>query len=177
MMSARLPALLMAIMFLAACSSGSTIAVDPTVPDAPVPTSWADVESAELPAFDESLPVIDRNVRHDAPDSLLRSLADDGIIEEVQGFRIQVFSSIDRIQAIQMEESVEAWIRRRTPERRVELGIASPQVVYNIFSSPYFRVRVGDFRFREDAAALRDALAREYQGVLIVPDLVTVVRR
>lgn len=177
MMSTRLPVLLMAVTLLAACSSGSTIAVDTTAPDAPVPTSWADVETADVPAFDETLPVMDRNVRHDAPDSLLLSLADDGIVEEVQGFRIQVFSSINRIEAIQMEESVEAWIRQRTPERRAELGIAKPQVVYNIFSSPYFRVRVGDFRHRGDAAALREALSREFQGVLIVPDMVTVVRQ
>ena len=177
MMSVRVSVFLLAVALLAACSSGSTIAVDPSEPDAPIATSWADVEVADLPAFDEALPAMDRNVRHDAPDSLLFSLADDGIVEEVQGFRIQVFSSINRIEAIRMEESVDAWIKQRTPERRAELGIAKPQVVYNIFSSPYFRVRVGDFRRREDAGALREALSREFQGVLIVPDLVTVVRQ
>lgn len=165
------------MLLLAGCSSGAVLSPDAAPSDIPTPAAWSEVETVDVPAFDEVLPTVERTVTHDAPGILLRSEADDGIVEEVAGFRVQLFSSINRLEAIQMEEDVEAWLRRRTPEQRAQLGLATMPKVYNIFSSPYFRVRVGDFRERERAQRLRDALARDFQGVLVVPDRVTVVRQ
>jgi len=163
----------------AGCSSGPRIATDEGTPEAPVPAAWADVETADLSGRDVTPPVRTGMVTHDVPRRLLESRADDGIVEEVPGYRVQVFSSIDRNEALIMQDAVEEWIEDLDEERRAELGLAQShqqEVARTVFASPYYRVRVGDFRTRAEATALRSAMERRFPRLLVVPDQVRVTR-
>jgi hypothetical protein len=74
---------------------------------------------------------------------------------EVRGFRVQVFSS-----NIQQTARREAFRVKELVERNF------PDVgVYESFSSPFWRVRVGDFRTREDAEEFRTELRRAFPAL------------
>jgi hypothetical protein len=106
----------------------------------------------------------------------MRSLADRGIAVERQGFRVQVFSSINRRETVETEERLLDWLETRSDEELRRWGIRGAQDVYNIFASPYYRIRVGNFTTRNQAMALHDALSRTFPNVLVVPDRVRIVR-
>lgn len=161
------------------CASGSRVAPPPEVAEAPAPDTWADVETIDLSGREVTPPARSRAVEHDVPRSLLESRADDGIVEQVPGYRVQVFSSIDRNEALIMLDSVEEWLKGLSEEKRVELGLPADEdqeVARTVFASPYYRVRVGDYRTREEATALRQAMERRFPRLLVVPDQVRVTR-
>jgi len=168
-----------AMLLVSGCSSGSRVAAEEDEPLVAPPATWAEVETHDLSDRDVTPPVRQRVVRHDVPAILLESRADDGIVEEVQGFRVQVFSSIERNEALIMQDAVEDWIESLSDERRRELGLGnatSEAIARTVFASPYYRVRVGNFRTRNEAMALRDAMQRRFPQLLVVPDKVRVTR-
>ncbi len=161
------------------CASGPRMATDQEAPEAAAPKTWADVETVDLSGRDVSVPVRSRVVEHDVPESLLESRADDGIVEEIMGYRVQVFSSIDRNEALIMLDSVMEWVDSLEEERRRALGLSrsgQEEVARTIFASPYYRVRVGDFRTKDQAVVLRNAMERRFPQLLVVPDQVRVTR-
>ena len=86
--------------------------------------------------------------------------------EEVSGFRVQVFSS-----NIQQTARSEAFrIKALVEERFPDVG------VYESFSAPSWRVRVGDFRTRAEAEELRTELRRAFpelqREMFITPDII-----
>lgn len=101
------------------------------------------------------------------PESKLKSLSPDGIqegsvkeavggagMEEVLGYRVQIFVSDLEFDARSMEEK--ALIEFDEP-------------VYLIFDSPNYKVRVGDCRSRAEANALRqEAVKMGYTGAWVV---------
>lgn len=140
------------------------------------PTKWSEVEKVDLNAFPEVPVEIDRDVKHDVPEILMKSQADDGVIEQVDGFRVQVFSSAVQSEAIQSEDRVRDWINSLTEQRRTALGIQSSSVIHSLYIQPYYRVRMGDFLTRAKAQNLLNALKSTFPGALVVPDLIQVRR-
>lgn len=74
----------------------------------------------------------------------------------MSGFRIQVYSGTNRPEAEHI---------------RQEIGQNYPGTpVYMIYQSPYFKIRVGDFRNRIEAQELFYKLKQQYTGILLAPD-------
>lgn len=117
-----------------------------------------------------------RRIEHDVPEILMTSSADDGVIEEVEGYRIQIFSSLEQHETIEREEEARLWLHSLGDEQRKALGIEGGVDVYTYYRQPYYRVRIGDFQNREDAALLVARLSRVFPSALIVPDLIKIVR-
>lgn len=107
-------------------------------------------------------------------DDLTRMMQDriEGRVREtvtVQGFRVQVFS--DNNQQTAKADAFEV-------EKRIgQSGIESP--VYVLYNPPFWKVRLGDFRTREEALLMKDEILRllpDLQGsTYIVKDMIQVV--
>lgn len=77
-------------------------------------------------------------------------------IRNQPGFRVQVISTNKRNEATEMK----AKVMQLYPDYRTYLD----------YQAPYFKVRVGDFKNRDEAADLRDKLSSSFTGgVFVVP--------
>jgi hypothetical protein len=168
--------LLLLGMMMSACSATTPVMEEKPAMEPVGPTTWAEVEKVEMRNYPDALPRVDDTLVHDVPQSLMNSTADDGSQIEIEGFRIQVFSSSERDEAAVVEDAVERWLSGLSDGQRNALGLPDIIPVYAFYQSPFYRVRVGDFEKREDAARLAAALKRQWAGALVVPDRVTVMR-
>jgi hypothetical protein len=82
------------------------------------------------------------------------------VIYTGKGFRVQIFSGSDRDKAI----AVKTEFMRRFP------GIRT----YLIYNRPCFRVKVGNYRNRGEAAVMLKEANRVYSPCVIVPDSITI---
>ena len=77
-----------------------------------------------------------------------------------KGYRVQIYNGPDRAKAL----SVKSEFMRHFP------GVHS----YLIYSSPGFRVKIGDYRNRSDAEGMLREANSMFNPSMIVPDLVTI---
>ena len=79
--------------------------------------------------------------------------------ETVQGFRVQVFSTNEYDEASMVRSSLEQ---------------AFPaEWIYTVYDAPTYKVRIGDYLTRGDAATMKDSIeAKGQTGAWIVPDQV-----
>ncbi len=175
-MTRRLLIPLLAALFMAACSATapSTVDVLPVEPEGP--TTWPEVEEVDMNDYPDVLTAEETTLEHDVPQSLMNSTADDGTPVELDGFRVQVFSSSEREEAVQVEDEVQRWLNGLSEGQRNALGLSEAVTVYSFYRPPFYRIRVGDFERREEATRLTSALQRRWPGALIVPDRVTIIR-
>lgn len=79
-------------------------------------------------------------------------------IRSVHGYRIQIYNGRDRNEAQQ---------------RKIEFIRSHPDTrAYLSYMAPTYRLKVGDFKTREDAIPLYRELTRQYSPCMIVPDIV-----
>ncbi len=163
------------LLLLVGCSSSQPVVN--TTPQVVVvgPSNWSEVEQINPANFPDPPVVTDKDIVHDVPEILMTSSADDGVVEEVEGFRVQVFSSVDRIEAINAEESLRRWLNSKTEEELAELGLLSSSEVISLYRQPYYRVRIGAFRTRDEAAPLSEVMKRIFPSTLVVPDFVEII--
>ncbi|HNX88506.1 MAG TPA: SPOR domain-containing protein [Paludibacteraceae bacterium] len=96
-------------------------------------------------------------------DSRLNVLLNDHVNREIKpsgpysgpGYRVQVFSSNDFKTAKSESASIERQLRSTFPE----------QNVYRIYASPFWKVRVGDFRSIEEARTFRAELINAFPNL------------
>jgi len=162
--------------FVAACSSSSPVVTDVQPEEPTGPTSWSEVETVDMNDYPDMLPDVDDTLEHDVPQSLMNSTADDGTAVELDGYRVQVFSSSERNEAAQVEDEVQRWLNGLSEGQRNAMGLGEVVSVYSFYRPPFYRIRVGDFEKRDDALTLTSALQRQWPGALIVPDRVTIIR-
>lgn len=82
-------------------------------------------------------------------------------IRNQSGFRVQVISTNKRGDASEAKARV--------------MHLFSDYRTYLDYQAPYFKVRVGDFKTREEAAELRDKLSDLFSGgVFVVPAIINV---
>jgi len=173
----RFPSLILLIaVVLSACSTTAPVVVDEPAAEPAGPRTWAEVESVDMNDYPDTLPRVDDTLVHDVPQSLMNSTADDGTQVELDGFRVQVFSSSEREEAVQVEDAIQRWLNSLSDGQRNALGLSENVAVYSFYRPPFYRLRVGDFEKREDAARLASALQRNWPGALVVPDRVTIIR-
>lgn len=77
---------------------------------------------------------------------------------KVRGYRIQIYNGIDRNKATAIQSD---FIKSHP-------GVSA----YLIYNQPHFRVRVGNFRTRNEASELYEALRKQYT-CMIVPTIIT----
>ncbi|PID28874.1 MAG: hypothetical protein CR982_03945 [Candidatus Cloacimonadota bacterium] len=86
----------------------------------------------------------------------------DTTIVELDGYRIQLFKSTDMEEAKEKKAFYEKVLKNRN--------------IYLLFNEPLFKIRMGDFKYREDAEAEQIRLkSLNYRNPLIVPDKIKVV--
>ena len=82
-------------------------------------------------------------------------------IRNQPGFRVQVITTNKRNEA----NDAKAKVMQLFPDHRSYLD----------FQAPYFKVRIGDFKSREEATELRDKLTQYFSGgVFVVPATINV---
>jgi hypothetical protein len=85
-----------------------------------------------------------------------RNIEENKLADGIAGYRIQIYSASDR------KGAVEARTRF--------LQLYPDADAYLIYQQPNFRVRVGDFRTKQEAHALFKLMLQEFPEVIIVPD-------
>ena len=91
--------------------------------------------------------------------------------QQVDGFRIQIFTSESRDSAERVRGEAMTWLTRN-PAAAGSERYGSPLVAY---LEPYYRVRMGAFAVEQDARQALDLVRRQYPEAFIIPDLVTVL--
>ncbi len=169
--------LVLATVAFGACSGPRSPDLGAGVPD-PVTrrADMSEVETFDAEAYRDVPPATEISVNHDVPDALLQSRADAGIVQVLDGYRVQVFSSLDGNEAVQAEEDVKTWWNGLTPDQLAEYGLSASPAVYNNYKLPLYRVRAGDFTRRSDAERLMVLMASRFATVFVVPDKVTIRR-
>lgn len=170
-----LPALL-AIFFVSACATVGAVE-DPADPADEVEAELvlADYEEFDVTPYREAEPSR-RDISHDVPAVLMDGRAGEGTVRTVQGFRIQIASSVERYDAVLAEEQAKSWWRDDGQAGSPALfGADLP--TYVVYMQPYYRVRVGNFTSRAEAQRALSAVERQFPGSFIVPDTVTVISR
>ena len=160
------------------CASSGKI----PVADAHAPTTAAIVETVREEAFDPS-PWPDAPldtliaIAHDVPASLMEGRAAEGTRAEAPGFRVQIFSSLERNAAVEAQENVQAWWRKQRDEGAIPEDIFPDGLpVYSVYSQPYYRIRIGDFSSPGEARTVHGILARRFTDAFVVPDTIVITR-
>ena len=78
---------------------------------------------------------------------------------QYKGFRIQVLNTRSREEAFKLKSDI--------------MQMFPSQKAYVLYQSPYFKVRVGNFPEKDEAAAFRSKLLKKYrQNVYVVEDVI-----
>lgn len=142
------------------------------------PIDWAEYEDFDPEPYREPAGDPANMIRHDVPEILLSAdVTAFSSSEEQSGFRIQVISTLDKKEADQMVEDALTWWQEFIAD--AALSALYPQIeseppVYQDFRAPYYRVRIGNFRNREDAERLLDVVEKSYASAFIAPDRVLI---
>lgn len=167
---------------LAACSGTGPAA--PSGPDAgpdETPPTYPAYETFDASPYD-SAPPARVETGHDVPAGVMAgrvvvparagvSAPTEPRPRQVEGYRVQVFSSASRTAAEETRDGAVAWWER--VQRRPGAPATLEAVV--VYLQPYYRVRLGAFGTDDDAEAALEFVRAEYPEAFLVPDLVTVV--
>ncbi len=175
--STLLMAGLTVVLFAAGCSGGR--GTTGTATDGDVQRDvvrMSDYEDFDAAPYTEEEPEMQTAVDHDVPENLMTGRADQGVERVIQGYRIQIYQSLDKAQAIEQEEAAIAWWDDVQIENRPEGLFEDGLPAYLDYRQPYYRVRIGDFLSREDAERAARVVGIRFPGSFIAPDVVTVTR-
>lgn len=179
----RLSILCIGLLMIVGCASTETTsqpADNGTGEEESLPTveiSVAPYETFDSSQFEEQPPrIAATTVAHSAPPQLLEVRADRGVEQVVDGFQIQVYSSIERSAAEQVRQEVQAWWEDQRDN--VEASLFPEGMPINIeFGQPYYRVRIGAFAERESALEALQVVRRTFDDAFLARSQVTITRQ
>ncbi len=161
-------------LILSACSGPREVVDDDEPDELPTPAvQMSDYEDFDPAPYREAERTPATEIAHDVPDALMEGRADEGVTATVRGYRVQVFSTLDRDEAIAQEEAAKSWWESNAEAAPPGVGMMP---VYRVYIQPYYRVRMGNFRSREAAERAREFLAQRFPDAFIVPDTVEITR-
>lgn len=174
------PALLVlcAVLALPGCSqlASSSNSDGTQVVSNDLPVNWAEVEDFDADRYAEEQPAPRPDITHDVPAELLRRGGDEGISAgEQNGFRINVFSSTDPLEADRAAAQATAWWQELQENGDLIDTYTTREYdppVYQDYRAPYYRVRIGNFADRADAQRMLKLVEDRYPNAFIVPDQV-----
>ncbi|MDQ7039831.1 MAG: SPOR domain-containing protein [Rhodothermus sp.] len=141
-----------------------------------VPINWAIYEDFE-PARYPDPPPPPLVVQHEVPVELMEGRAGASAVRTVEGYRVQIFLTESKATADSIYATAAVWWRRMAAQGALE-GIpgahADPPPIYIVYRAPYYRIRLGNFRTREEAERLRALAARRFEGAFVTSDQVIV---
>lgn len=163
-----LPGCIAALLLLAVgCSGSGTLAESGNNaatfgPESDIP---ADYEDFDATPYEEEPPSLEPVIVHDVPEVLLDAPR---AMQSASGFRIQIFSTQDKLVADSVVVLLEAfWSDLERQDAMEDIPGAPP--IYQDFRSPYYRVRLGDFLTREDANQVLIVVERRFPHAFIAP--------
>ena len=168
---ATLPCMIL-LTIASSCSGPATTGVAPAQPQtepAPVPVEEVAFDASR---YEEVPPPARVVIEHDAPQALLRGQTDQNRWGTRQGFRIQVLSTRSKEDADLMSGRVLRWWiteREQGALQQLQPRADGSPPVYQDFSEPYWRVRVGDFVERAEAQAVLAAVRAQFGSAFIAP--------
>ena len=157
-------------LFISACGTTDTV----TEPDRPV--FDIDEEIAEdyiaddMDDFDRFLfenrsRLSDQfaTIEHDIPEVFLREVVrDESEAEQYAGFRVQIISTRSVAEADSLQDDFRAWANEQIVGYEPE--------TYIFFRQPYYRVRTGDFRDRNQAIEFSRLVKTKFPEAWVVHD-------
>ena len=164
-------------------------------PQGPAPVDPADETPAPgYPAYetfdpsgysaepDRPEPVDPDDIEHDVPERVMAGRvvvpgqgappSTEPVATEVEGYRVQVFSTASRDAAERVRSDAVAW----WSGARSEPGAPASMEATVGYQQPYYRVRLGAFATREEADGALALVRRRFPDAYVVPDTVTVMR-
>jgi len=116
-----------------------------------------EIENVSIPILEDLR--IDQDAR--VKKMLKWHIQDNKMRDGMKGYRIEIFSS----STLNGKE--------RALNKKVEfLSLYPDNNVYVKFRAPVFKVRIGDFRTKNEALKLYKKIQKEYPGAFIVPDII-----
>jgi hypothetical protein len=164
-------------LLFAACA-GPRAGTD-TRPDGPDGTGDQGVRLSEYEDFDpssyEEEPPAETELQHDVPAHLMTGRPPETATRTVSGFRVQIAQTQDKFAADRAVEEALAWWREEAQRPNAPaLFSQAPPPVYTLYLQPYYRVRLGNFTSREEAARFIETVRARFSSALVVPDMVLV---
>jgi len=147
-------------LLVAGCSSSKN-----TSGDENAPYYLGAFEDFNADQYEDVTPPLDTvTTEHDIP-AKLQARASVGS-SMIRGFRVQLFSSLDRSEANEAMQKAITWWEDQTDRH------AERPPIYMEYEQPYYKVRAGNFRTRAAAAKMVDSLGRVFAGAFVVPSLI-----
>lgn len=155
------------LLLVVGCSGSGTLAesgnnVATPGPEYDIPT---DYEEFDATPYEEEPPSLEPVIVHNVPKVLLGAPR---AMQSASGFRIQIFSTQDKIAADSVVVLMEAFLSDLERQGAME-NIPGTPPIYQDFRSPYYRVRLGDFLTREDANQVLIVVERRFPHAFIAP--------
>ena len=152
------------------CSGSGTLAesgndVATPRPEYDIPAGY---EEFDATPYEEEPLSLESVIVHDVPEVLLRAPR---AMQSKSGFRIQIFSTQDKIGADSVVVLLEAFWNDLERQGAMEHILGTPPI-YQDFRSPYYRVRLGDFPTREDANQVLLVVERRFPHAFIAPAVI-----
>lgn len=90
----------------------------------------------------------------------------------VRGFQIQIHTTQENVDAHEIAEQATVWLASLDEGLVRKLNGSTDIPVEIKWLQPYYRVRVGHYRTREEARGMMAKLAEEFPAAFIVPDTI-----
>jgi len=183
----RVPVLVAAALLLAACSGPpqSTDSGDSSSDRGPRATSpeerearratLASVETFDVSQYATPPPARELDVQHQVPVQLMQGRADEGVTQTIDGFRVQVYSAQDKQSAEEFRERVRQWWSQARGDAPEDIFRGQLPIVVE-YGQPYYRVRIGAFASREEAAEALTFVQDEFADAFVARSTVTITR-
>lgn len=166
----------MLLVAVAACSGAGRVAETGTRPDDTVRVDTAAAETFDITPYRDEPAELSTDPEHDVPAPLMDNRADAGIEVTLDGFRVQVFSTLEEAEAAAAEEEARTLWEQTIAAAEPGANLPADLQVYRLFRQPYYRIRAGDFTDRDEADRVALIFASWFEGAMVVPDQVTVRR-
>lgn len=90
----------------------------------------------------------------------------------VRGFQIQIHTTEENAEAHNVAQEASSWLASLDEDVKRKLNGSTDIPVEIKWLQPYYRVRVGHFRTREEARGMMAKIAEQFPAAFIVPDTI-----
>lgn len=162
------------VLFLYSCSSTKELSDESPEPDEPLLDINENVAEefvrSELDDFERVLydnrsymTAHFSQIEQEIPEQFLKEMVqEEREVDEYAGFRVQVLSTREVAVADSTIDEFRAWSSQELPDYQIE--------TYVVFRQPYYRVRAGNFKNRDNAIEFSRMLKNRYPDAWVVHD-------